>query len=294
MISYALDPTAFALPDDDPNRKFSFLSFFYLLEPLATGWQIFVLILVITLSASTIDSLQNGLTSVFYHDLVKFGWSPTWITRILMVLVNVPAIYLASRQYDVISLFLVADLVCATSVFPVFLGLQLNDKFNGWLPAPTELGAFLGCISGIVTVLINGLVNKAPGGLFRYFWLENGAICALCGSKTLVSFIVTPTMSAVMTYIFSFLDIWFRGERARLPVIPVPFDKDDGLPANKIPGDSEESEQDEKIGAENIEADDVENGANEENEKSLPAEEAKSLPEEEAATEYPLEGSKDD
>jgi hypothetical protein len=144
---------------------------------------------------------------------------------VLLVATNVPAIYLASKKYGVISLFLVADLVCATSVLPTFLGL-LQRQDRGILKAPTELGAFLGCVSGVVTVLINGVVNDAEGGLFEYFWLKNGAICALCGSKTMVSFIVTPCVSLVMTYIFSFLDILVRGERARRPIISVHFDKD--------------------------------------------------------------------
>lgn len=148
-----------------------------------------------------------------------------WIARFLVVALNFPAIWLASKKHDVISLFLVADLVCATSVMPTFLGLQRSDwKF---LTAPTEVGAVLGCVSGVVTVVVNGLINDADGGIFDYFWLRNDAICALCRSKTMVSFIVTPAVSAIMTYFFSYLDICIRGDRARKPLIPVPFDKDD-------------------------------------------------------------------
>jgi hypothetical protein len=155
---------------------------------------------------------------------------------------NVPAIYLASKKFDVISLFLVADMVCATSVLPTFLGLQTNDmKF---LKAPTELGAFLGCLSGVATVIINGLVNNAAGGLFGYFWLPNDAICALCGPKTMVSFIITPCISGIMTYAFSYLDIRIRGERARTPIIPVPFDKNDLEATSKPDISSEEDGED--------------------------------------------------
>ena len=139
-----------------------------------------------------------------------------------MVAVNIPAIYLASKKFDVISLFLVADIVCATSVFPVFLGLQTND----WriFKSPTELGAFLGCIGGVATVLVNGVLNDAEGGVWEYFWLRNSTMCSLCGSKTMVSFIVTPAMSCILTYLFTFLDLIVRGERARQPIISVAFD----------------------------------------------------------------------
>lgn len=220
MIAYANDPEAY-----DNFEKFAYLAFFDLLEPLGNGWHVLVLLLVTALAASSIDSLENGLTSVFASDIVKIGWNPLWISRILMVAVNIPAIYLAGKKFDVISLFLVADLVCATSVFPVFLGLQTQDY--GIFKAPTEVGAFLGCISGIVTVLVNGVINDSDGGIFEYFWLRNDAICALCGNKTMISFIVTPSISFAMTYIFSYLDIMVRGERARQPLIPVAFDKDD-------------------------------------------------------------------
>lgn len=222
MIAYANDPEAF-----DNYEKFSFLAFFYLLEPLKQGWQILTLILVTSLAASSVDSLQNGLSSIFSRDLVKIGWHPKWFVRGFMVAINIPAIYLASEQYDVIALFLVADLVCATSVFPVFCGLQTQDK--GLLKAPTELGAFFGCLSGIATVLVNGAINDVEGGAIEYFWLRNGAICALCGVETMVSFIVTPLVSLVMTYVFSYVDIAVRGERARRPLIPVAFDDDDTL-----------------------------------------------------------------
>ena len=220
MIAYALDPEAY-----DNFEKLAFLAFFDLLEPLSNGWHIVVLILVTALAASSVDSLQNGMTSIISHDLVKLGWSPTTISRILMVAVNVPAFYLASEKYDVISLFLVADLVCATSVLPVFLGLQREDY--GIFKAPTELGAFSGCVAGVVTVLINGAVNDVDGGIFEYFWLKNEGICALCGTKTMVSFIVTPVASALITYVASALDLAIRGDRARRPLIPIPFDKDD-------------------------------------------------------------------
>ncbi len=79
-------------------------------------------------------------------------------------------------------LFLVADLVCATAVLPVFLGLMIKD--NGFIAAPTELGAFMGILSGFAAVLVNGkiigfdrAVNSITGeviasGPFSYFWLN--------------------------------------------------------------------------------------------------------------------------
>jgi len=160
------------------------------------------------------------------------------------VIVNIPAIYLASKKFEILGLFLVADLVCAAAVLPVFLGLQRNDKLGGLLPAPTEVGSFLGIISGLVTVLVNGHINGAVG--FQYFWLDNGAICALCGSATMISFIVTPLMGGLMTYVFTHISLLVLGkDRARRPLFEFgEFDKDNddhNVNVNDGDGDGDDS-----------------------------------------------------
>lgn len=222
VIAYAKDPVSY-----DTYSKFAFLAFFDLLLPLGTGWHVMVLIFVTALAASSVDSLQNGLNSIFYRDALRAGCNAHITASVLVVIMNIPAIWLASKQISVLSLFLVADLVCATAVLPTFLGLQESDMFNGILPAPTELGAFMGILSGIATVLINGFVNGASGaGVFQYFWLRNGGICALCGVETMVTFIVTPLVAGVMTYVFTHLDLLIRGERARSPILTLKFDED--------------------------------------------------------------------
>jgi Na+/proline symporter len=217
MIAYANDPESY-----DNGFKYPYLAFFDLLLPLKDAWHIITLILVTALAASSIDSLQNGLSCIFARDLVKIGWHPTWVARFLIVAINAPAIYMASKKFNVISLFLVADIVCATSVFPVFLGLQTKDR--GILKAPTEVGAFLGCIAGLLTIIVIGIIQ---GSVSDAFWLRNGGICALCGTETMVSFLVVPSISFVATYLCSYIDLKIRGDRARRPIFPVPFDQDD-------------------------------------------------------------------
>lgn len=223
MIAYAKEPQSY-----DSGILFRFMAFFNILRPLSAFWHVMLLILVTALAASSIDSLQNALTCIFSHDLVKLGWNPLLITRVLLILVNIPAIIMSAKGYSVISLFLVADLVCATSALPLYLGLQTGDKAMGWLKAPTELGALSGCLAGVISVIINGYINGAnDDGPFSYFWLENGDICALCGTKTMLTFIITPIVSLVFTYLISFVDVHIRGERARKPLIIFSFDVED-------------------------------------------------------------------
>lgn len=232
MISYANDPIAF-----DTFQKFYYLAFFELLRPLANFWHVVVLIVVTALAASSVDSLQTAIAAIFSSDFVRIStqkggsaqdWKIRLITRTLLILINIPAVIMSSKRYDVISLFLVADLVCATAVLPVYLGLMTKDW--GFIAAPTELGALMGIIGGISTVLVIGAlynfteaVNPITGetiatGPFSYFWLTNSYQCALCGVETMVTFIVTPLMGGFFCLFFSKLDVMIRGERARQPI----------------------------------------------------------------------------
>eukprot|EP00548_Thalassiothrix_antarctica_P003869 CAMPEP_0194133764 /NCGR_PEP_ID=MMETSP0152-20130528/3792_1 /TAXON_ID=1049557 /ORGANISM="Thalassiothrix antarctica, Strain L6-D1" /LENGTH=597 /DNA_ID=CAMNT_0038829119 /DNA_START=89 /DNA_END=1882 /DNA_ORIENTATION=+ len=215
MIAYSLDPTSY---DNDPTNNPAYLAFFDILGPLENAWHIVSLILVTSLATSSIDSIQNGLMSPFSVFIVRKGWNTKWIARALLVLINIPAVFLSTKQYNVISLFLVADLVCATGVLPIMFGLITEDKMGGLIPAPTEFGAFMGVFSGIVTVCIIGRVVDAPGNLFDYFWLKNDGICALCGFKTMITFVVTPFSSGFFCLLFSKLDVSVRGDAARNPL----------------------------------------------------------------------------
>jgi len=223
MIAYGKDSDSY-----DNFEKLAYLSFFDLLLPLPKFWHALFLILVTAFCTSSVDSLQVGIVGVFNKDILNFtsnnGSMGKWISRVLLLLVNIPAVIMSTKGYDIIPLFLVADLVCATIVLPLFLGLMTDDWF--FIKAPTELGSSLGTISAIVAVVINGKVlnfteatnfsgDVIASGPFAYFWLTNQGICALCGSKTMVTFIITPLVGGFSTLFFSALDVAFRGEAAR-------------------------------------------------------------------------------
>mmetsp|Transcript_26342 Transcript_26342/g.40257 ORF Transcript_26342/g.40257 Transcript_26342/m.40257 type:complete len:591 (+) Transcript_26342:124-1896(+) len=229
MIGYANDPESY-----DTAAKYAYLAFFDLLLPLNQGWHVMVLIFVTALAASSIDSLQNGITCMLSADFITFLASPSiikWLNRGVLLAVNIAAIVKSGQRLNVLGLFLVADLVCATAVFPVFLGLIPTDGKFKFL-SPTELGAFLGCIGGIATVLIIGCVydyetfGKKP---FEFFWLEVDAQCALCGTTKMWTFIITPIGSMLVTIIVTTADIMIRGEeKARKPLFTFAFDKKEG------------------------------------------------------------------
>jgi len=108
MLGYAKDPAAY-----DSYYKYAYMSFFDTLEPLKNGWHIVVLLLACSLSASTIDTLQNAITSVFSHDFMRLRvtWDPLFIARFIVIAINVPAIYIATNdKLNILQLFAIGTL----------------------------------------------------------------------------------------------------------------------------------------------------------------------------------------
>jgi len=237
MLAYAKDPESY-----DKFDKLAYLSFFDLLKPMAKGWKVLVLILVTCLCCSSVDTLQNALAAVFSRDLTAQKLSVNW-SRLLVVGFNIPAVIMASDKYDVLQLFLVADLVCCAVAPAVFFGLITT---SGWkkvcgLPipvlAPTELGAFLGGIAALGTIMVMGspafydsgeAVSPITGKKYApypwsSFWLVTGdddQVCALCGEQVLIYFIMAPCAGTFFTFFFSGFDLLLRGERAKQPLFP--------------------------------------------------------------------------
>jgi solute:Na+ symporter, SSS family len=120
------------------------LPFFALLGGLP-GWVVaVVLVLGVALVCSSVDTLENGLAALVAAERPDLPLSAArWATVALMA----PAVLLAYRGYDVLRLFLIADLLCAATVVPALLGL--------WRRA-TATGALAGSVAGLVGALAAG------------------------------------------------------------------------------------------------------------------------------------------
>lgn len=108
-----------------------------------------VIILALALVMSSLDSLLNGISSVFTPDLLLFakddeGSSATVLTisRVLTILVGVPAVAIASQGYSVLYLFFIADLLCAALLFPLIFSLYSRHQ--------TANNAFVSAVLGLV------------------------------------------------------------------------------------------------------------------------------------------------
>ncbi|MEM8806238.1 MAG: Na+/proline symporter [Cyanobacteria bacterium P01_G01_bin.38] len=128
-------------------------AFFELLSQLsAPGWVMMtVIVLALALVMSSLDTLLNGIASVFTLDLLRLmpGQSSAKVLQIsrgLTVLVGLPAIAIAAQGYSVLYLFFIADLICAAVLFPVLYGL-----YNRHVSSRTAFSsALLGIVIGLM------------------------------------------------------------------------------------------------------------------------------------------------
>lgn len=177
------------------------VAFFNLLLGVAPAWLVLtVLVLAVALAMSSIDTLLNGLAAVFTSDLARMRpgegdrrllrWS-----RLITVALAVAAIAVASRGYSVLYLFLVADLVCAAAMVPVFAGLYA-PRFSG---AAAMISTLAGLIAGVA------------------FFPDPG----FTRGHLLTSFALAASVPAVITAALAFVGRPFDLERLRTLVRPL-------------------------------------------------------------------------
>ena len=131
------------------------IPFFALLADAPAWLTIPALVLAMTLVASSVDTLQNALASLAVTESRGLSLAAArWITCLLMI----PVIAVALQGFSVLRLFLIADLLCATAVVPVLLGL--------WSRMSTG-AAIAGSLAGILGAILPGwwVTGSISGGV---------------------------------------------------------------------------------------------------------------------------------
>ena len=118
-------------------------------EVMPTWAVVAVLVLALVLVMSSLDTLLNGIASAVTSDLARFrpnigAMSVLRSSRVITVVLIFPAIFIASQGYSVLYLFLLADLVCAAALFPVFWGLYSRRFSGGGALAASVVGLIVG------------------------------------------------------------------------------------------------------------------------------------------------------
>ena len=143
-------------------------AFFGLLQELnIDGWLLMgVLVLALALVMSSLDTLLNGIASVFTIDLIKFmpsGGNVLRMARVLTVLVGIPAVIIAAQGFSVLYLFFVADLICAALLVPIIVSFyNANQTANNAL-----WSSVVGMIAGLLffpKADFSPLFAAIPGG----------------------------------------------------------------------------------------------------------------------------------
>tara|TARA_B100000700_G_C14887696_1_gene781213 strand:- start:6 stop:1160 length:1155 start_codon:yes stop_codon:yes gene_type:complete len=90
-----------------------------------------VIILAVSLTVSTIDTLVNAISSLIVVDGKKINKNLRFPNAIV-ILLSIIAFFVASKGFSILYLFLIADLLCCAAVFPVFYGFYRKnfDEIN--------------------------------------------------------------------------------------------------------------------------------------------------------------------
>ena len=89
-----------------------------------------IIILAISLTVSTVDTLVNAISSLIVVDGKKINKNLK-SANTLVILLSIVAFFIASKGFSILYLFLLADLLCCAAVFTVFYGFykkKLNEK----------------------------------------------------------------------------------------------------------------------------------------------------------------------
>ena len=118
--------------DDKVNPDLAF--FFVLLKGETEFLSIAIIILAITLTVSTVDTLVNAISSIIVVDGKKIYKSSIKdnylkLSKFFIVILSTVSIIIASKGYSILYLFLLADLLCCAAVITVFYSFY-QKKFN--------------------------------------------------------------------------------------------------------------------------------------------------------------------
>ena len=161
-----------------------------------------ILILAMSLTLSTIDTLINAISSLIIvnGDQINKSLSGKKIkskTNLIILLLSVLVFILASKGYSILYLFLLADLLCCAAVITIFYGF-FNKKINSKLAA-----------SSIICGLVFGLLFF-PSQNFQSSILVGNLISIdkfnplITTNLLFISFVLSIIIPFLMITIYSF------------------------------------------------------------------------------------------
>ena len=135
--------------DGKINPDLAFFSIF--LKKNAKFLSIIIIIMAVSLTISTIDTLVNAISSITIVDgkrVYKTKRKSNFLlfSKVFIITLSIISLIIASKGYSILYLFLLADLLCCSAVFTVFYGFyqkRFNEK-NSMISI--VIGLFLGLL----------------------------------------------------------------------------------------------------------------------------------------------------
>ena len=135
--------------DDKVNPDLAFFS--VLLKDKAEFLSIVIIILAVSLTVSTVDTLINAISSIvvvdgkrMYRRSIKSNFLT--LSKIFIIILSIISFIIASKGYSILYLFLLADLLCCAAVFTVFYGFYQKNFREKNSMISILLGLFLGLV----------------------------------------------------------------------------------------------------------------------------------------------------
>jgi len=135
--------------DSKVNPDLAFFSI--LLKDKAKFLSVIIIILAISLTISTIDTLVNAISSIVVVDGKKIYSKLNQsnflgLSKVFMVILSIISLFIASKGYSILYLFLLADLLCCAAVFTIFYGFYQNKLKEKNAMISIFSGLFLGLL----------------------------------------------------------------------------------------------------------------------------------------------------
>lgn len=138
-----------AWPGDPPQE--GSIALFLLLEQLPAWVVGIVLVMVVSLSTAAFDSFQSAMVSTGSNDIFRNRLNLWWI-RAAVILIIFPVVVVALKSPDILQVYLISDLVSASSIPVLVIGL--SDRCYWW----RGLEVIVGGLGGLLTVFIFGTI----------------------------------------------------------------------------------------------------------------------------------------
>ena len=112
---------------------------------------IVIIILAVSLTISTIDTLVNAISSITVVDGKKIyrktsRGSFLKLSKVFIIILSIISLIIASKGYSILYLFLLADLLCCAAVFTVFYGFYQKNFNEKKSIISILIGLFLGLL----------------------------------------------------------------------------------------------------------------------------------------------------